>query len=223
MRPGCKTRIHVACWLAALLLLALSEIGNVAAHPQDKNAQAKPLPEETVAAWTKAGAEVVWINSKPGQAGDMPAFRFQTWKEGVLSKLPAPESAFGLDLSKTEITDAGLKELAAFKNLQSLNLKNTQISGVGLKELAALKNLQRLYLGFSKVTDAGLKEIASIKSLETLGLGRCDEITDAGLKELAALKNLKSLILVGAAKVSDQGVEALQRALPDCQISRGKK
>jgi internalin A len=49
-------------------------------------------------------------------------------------------------LAATEITDAGLKELAGLKNLQWLDLSSTKITDAGLKELAALKNLQTLDL-----------------------------------------------------------------------------
>ena len=35
------------------------------------------------------------------------------------------------------MTDAGLKELAALKNLTTLNLSDTQVTDAGLKELAA--------------------------------------------------------------------------------------
>ena len=38
-------------------------------------------------------------------------------------------------LSGTEVTDAGLKELAALKNLTTLHLGHTQVTDAGLKEL----------------------------------------------------------------------------------------
>ncbi len=44
-------------------------------------------------------------------------------------------------------------------------------------------------------------------------------MTDSGLKELAALNGLHTLNLFGA-QVTDAGVAALQKALPDCKISR---
>ena len=44
------------------------------------------------------------------------------------------------------MTDAGLKELAALKNLTTLDLSETRVTGAGLKELAALKNLTTLNL-----------------------------------------------------------------------------
>jgi hypothetical protein len=53
------------------------------------------LPPELVAAWKKAGADVGWmrvnesgilrfLSDKAGKAGDVPAFRFSSWKKGVL-------------------------------------------------------------------------------------------------------------------------------------------
>ena len=42
------------------------------------------------------------------------------WPEGRLAKLPAPATAFGLDLRKTEVTDAGLKELTGLKSCKRL-------------------------------------------------------------------------------------------------------
>ena len=44
------------------------------------------------------------------------------------------------------MTDAGLKELAALKNLTTLDLSDTEVTDAGLKELAALKNLTTLDL-----------------------------------------------------------------------------
>ena len=37
------------------------------------------------------------------------------------------------------MTDAGLKELAGLKSLQSLNLSYTQVMDAGLKELTSLR------------------------------------------------------------------------------------
>ena len=56
-------------------------------------------------------------------------------------KRPArPEDVASLDLNGTQVTDAGLKELAWLKNLTALTLFGTKVS-VGLKNLTGLKNL----------------------------------------------------------------------------------
>lgn len=68
------------------------------------------------------------------------------------------------------------------------------------------------------MSDVGLKEIARLKNLTSLGLGGT-KVTDVGLKELATLNNLTTLDLSNT-KVTDAGVKELQKALPDCKISR---
>jgi hypothetical protein len=145
-----------------------------------------------------------------------------------------------MNLSNKELSDADLKELANYKQLQKLDLGNTQLDDVGLKHLAALNQLQWLSIGFTQVSDAGLKELAPLQQLRWLDLGHT-KVSDAGLKELVALKQLQTLHLYDTAvsdaglkdlvalrqlgelnlkgtKVSDTGVKELQKALPMCQI-----
>ena len=94
---------------------------------------AQKLPAELVAAWEKAGARVGWMaddqfgcprprEGAEGKKGEVPAFRFWKWKAGVMAQLPQPQTAFGLYLTETQVTDAGLKELSGLKSLQSLDL-----------------------------------------------------------------------------------------------------
>jgi hypothetical protein len=108
-----------------------------------------PLLREVVEAWEKAGAVKGWMRlSVPGfehvpawqggEDGDLPAFRLFDWREGVVTKLPAPAVPFGLYLRDAQVTDAGLKELAGLKTLRWLDLTNAQVTGTGLKELAGL-------------------------------------------------------------------------------------
>ena len=105
------------------------------AKPGDQANKANPvqeLPAELVAAWEKADARVGWMSADQfflnfregveGKKGEVPAFRFRTWTAGVVAKLPQPQTAFGLDFTNAQVTDAGLKELAGLKSLQSLNL-----------------------------------------------------------------------------------------------------
>ncbi len=115
-----------------------------------------------------------------------------------------------------KVTDAGLKELAALKNLTTLMLGGAKVTDAGLKELAALKSLTTLNLNGTAVTDAGLKELAALKGLTTLGLFNM-YVTAAGLKELAELKNLSTLDLSDK-QVTDAGLKELQKALPKCKI-----
>jgi internalin A len=116
-----------------------------------------------------------------------------------------PEDVFSLDLAASKVTDAGLQELAAFKNLDRLFMQSTHVTGDGFQALAGLTKLKYLALDESSVTDAGLRGLAGLTSLEHLGL-RSTLITDAGLKELRGLKRLKQLVVAGT-RVTDAGLK----------------
>ena len=109
-------------------------------------------------------------------------------------------------------------EKAPGKPVTTLDLSFTEVTDAGLKELAPLKNLTTLDLGYTKVTNAGLKELAPLKNLTKLYLNRT-RVTDAGLNELGPLKNLTTLSLYDT-KVTNAGVAELQKALPNCTISK---
>ncbi len=146
--------------------------------------------------------------SEKVEPGAMPAFRLSREKEAALAKLPDPGVAFGLDLHCWAGKDAELKKFARLKSLRSLNIGGALLlTDAGMKELAALKNLRGLYLFYAPVTDAGLKELAALKELRALDLSNT-QVTDAGLKELAGLKSLQALNL-GGTEVTDAGVKAL--------------
>ena len=70
-----------------------------------------------------------------------------------------PEDVVEINLSSTEVTDTGLKELAAFPNLTRLYMWDTNVTDVGVKALVSLKNLTALELGRTKVTERGVEEL----------------------------------------------------------------
>ena len=59
----------------------------------------------------------------------------------------------------TQITDAGLKEVAKLQNLEELNLFRTKITDAGLKEVAKLQQLTRLNLQGTKIFNAAVAEL----------------------------------------------------------------
>ena len=83
---------------------------------------------------------------KERKKGEVPAFRFHEWPAGfvaelppdvfklpggVVAWLPQPLTPFGLCLAETQLTDAGLKELAGLKSLQSHELVLDEGNGRG--------------------------------------------------------------------------------------------
>jgi len=168
----------------------------------------KPVSEKIVRAWRDAGADVRWVTTS-GLWDDKPTpgcrvgFRFHGWVEGRFDEFPAPDAPFHLSVSfpwpgderkgvSREITDAGLKELVRFQNLQSLDVFGTTVTDAGAKEIAKLKNLEWLDLSCTKVTAAGVKELANLRSVRRLSLSQMD-VTEGMLKEVAEFKNLTQL------------------------------
>lgn len=103
-----------------------------------------PLPDTIIKAWKDSGATVGWMKVDESgilvfldepEAGATPAFRFLKWKDGVLAKLPIPETPFGLYLAKTEVMDAGLKEVANLRSLVELCLCETRVTEEAVEAL----------------------------------------------------------------------------------------
>src|SRR5262249_4535489 len=69
----------------------------------------------------------------------------------------------GVDLERTKVTDADLKELKQLKHLQWLILYGNNVTDAGLKELKELKNLRLLVLFYTGVTDGGVKELKAAR------------------------------------------------------------
>ena len=62
-------------------------------------------------------------------------------------------------MKDTQITDAGLKEVAKLQQLSWLNLYKTKVSDAGLKEVAKMKQLKVLGLVDNKITKAGVAQL----------------------------------------------------------------
>lgn len=98
-----------------------------------------------------------------------------------------------LDLSRTGVTDAGLKVLVKMPNLEHLDLRGTAVGDDGVRALAPLNNLKTLGLYGTRVTDAALEALRGLPSLRRL--------------------------YVGGTKVTGPGLDALRKARRELQIT----
>jgi hypothetical protein len=55
-----------------------------------------------------------------------------------------------------------LKDLQPLQNLKTLLLVNTPLTDAGLKHVAQFKNLQRLNCAMARVTDTGVQQLGSV-------------------------------------------------------------
>jgi tetratricopeptide (TPR) repeat protein len=113
-----------------------------------------------------------------------------------------------LDLSGTQVSNAGLGQLKELTNLKTLLLNNTKVGDDALVHVTALANLRELALNGTTVSDVGLRHLKTLTNLTNLGLGNT-EVSDAGLEQLKGMTNLRDLYLVQT-KVSDAGLAHLR-------------
>ncbi len=112
-----------------------------------------------------------------------------------------------------------LQQLAELKEgldaITSLDLTRSGVSDEGLKTLTAFPKLTELILSDSRVGNAGMVSVAEVQTLRTLTLANLRGLDDIGIQNLSPLKDLVSLT-VSACAVSDgvlptlAGFEGLQ-------------
>ena len=93
------------------------------------------------------------------------------------------KTVIGVNLLKTDVTDAWLEHLQGLPQLQSLNLTQTQIGDAGLKRLQGLTQLQSLELRETNLSDAGLEYLQALPELQSLNLWGTN-VSDAGLERI---------------------------------------
>ena len=75
-----------------------------------------------------------------------------------------------LDLSRTKVTNEGLKHVGKLARLTHLNLSRTAVDDNGVKLLSELKSLEWLNLYKTKVTDASIAIISKYRDLKAVYL-----------------------------------------------------
>jgi len=125
-----------------------------------------------------------------------------------LRHLPSFPELEHLNLSCTDVTSAGLREVRVLRHLQSLNLTATRVDDAGMEHLRGLTGLEELDLDETQVSDAGLEHLHGLSCLQTLGLAKT-RTSDAGLWRLRGLSQLRTLRLSGT-RFTDGGTECLR-------------
>ena len=124
------------------------------------------------------------------------------------------------DQIRLEHTSAGDKQLAELDGLEDplrrINISHSDITDAGLARIARMRNLIQLRLASEKVTDAGLACLEELEELRHLHLIDMP-ISDTGLVHLHELKNLESLYL-DRTRTTDDGKKRLVEALPGVHV-----
>jgi Leucine-rich repeat (LRR) protein len=110
-----------------------------------------------------------------------------------------------LDLSRTQVQDDELDNLAHVLNLSFLDLSFTSITDRGLRKLEHLQLLDILNLTGTKITGAGLASVGRLAHVAILHLD-CTDVR-GGLDHLKSRRSLQNLSLRGAIVAEDDLVQ----------------
>jgi serine/threonine-protein kinase len=129
------------------------------------------------------------------QSDDLHEINFQNvppLDDNVLKHVAKLKDLHELNLTSTNITDAGISYLLTMPKLEDLQLSSTEISGAGIYSLKKMKSLRALSLNNLTLDKRAFDYLRSGPPLSSLELRSCGLVD----KDLEALSNLKSLISV---------------------------
>lgn len=134
-----------------------------------------------------------------------------------MTRIAAISQNLNLVLGGCPITDDGLSTLAGKANVRCLDLAKTAVTDAGIKNLRGM-NLQSLDLSATGITDAGLAKLGEFDfpNLKEIVLERTG-VTDVGLLHLANFKALEWVSINGT-KVTRNGIRHLQAKLPQATV-----
>ncbi|MGE0610290.1 MAG: hypothetical protein AB7O62_24590, partial [Pirellulales bacterium] len=115
----------------------------------------------------------------------------------------------GLELYDTGVPESAILGLRRLRQLESFGFRGSELTDAGVREIATWPNLQHLHL-HGQVTDAGVAALRGLTRLKSLGLSG-PNVSDAGLSQLSSMTELESLTLDGTS-LSDRGIKSFPTA-----------
>lgn len=125
-----------------------------------------------------------------------------------LAHLQGLSSLTDLDLALTRIGDEGISFLDGIQ-LKKLDLSYTEVTDAGLRVVATMTSLEQLALVHLGITDAGLGVLGALEKMQHLKIGGCFQITS--LDRLVSWQELRSLNMSACFRITNSIWPALSR------------
>jgi Leucine-rich repeat (LRR) protein len=110
-----------------------------------------------------------------------------------------------LTLERIKLTEAGLQQLAALKNLRALHLFGDELTDTHLVPIGKMTKLRELTIYSKKVTPAGYAHVAGLTELEEMQVGVSRDIGDDCLTHMTKMTRLR-IVHLGGDKLTDAGM-----------------
>lgn len=126
--------------------------------------------------------------------------------DAIVQEIPSLGYLENLNALNAPVTDEHLEPIGRTDSLLALNLTNTNVGDAGMAHLTGLDNLVSLEIYGTDVTDKGLEAVGRLYTLKILNIGNTRVTGD--LSQLLPLENLERL-LAGNLELSDDVVATL--------------
>ena len=136
----------------------------------------------------------------------------------ALASMPFLPGLIHADFLSSGINDKGVEALTACVQLQKLRITQGSASDTAFAKLGSLQKLVDLRVVHTGFGDKAAAAIASRGILQYLDAS-FTEIGNSGLGKLEGLTSLTDFVISNT-KVSDAAVARLQKALPNCKVTR---
>jgi len=114
----------------------------------------------------------------------------------------------GIDMDKSETTDAGLSKLGTMPELRALALAETMVTGKCLRDLTGCKKLEALRFAKETIDNDSLRYLKEFPNLASLELSRTN-LSLRGLEHVSKCTKLKSLDINENPDIDDRAVPLL--------------
>ncbi|ULH27964.1 hypothetical protein [Leptospira weilii] len=118
----------------------------------------------------------------------------------------------------TDFDDDAMRFFSLFKNIDSLSLSRTKVTDNGIKLLIQNQKLKDLDIGSKGITNKSCEYLAQLENLEYLHFSGEASINDGCIDSIIKMKKLKELSL-GIPFFTRPGVERLKKARPDLSLN----
>jgi len=128
----------------------------------------------------------------------------------AISQLNHISALKGMDLDRSDASDAGLSKLGPMPELLTISACESRVTGTCLPKLIACKKLSRLRLSNVSVDNECLASLKDFAQLQRLSLIRC-ELSQKGIEHVSKCANLRVLDLDHNHHLDDKVVPLLLR------------
>lgn len=128
----------------------------------------------------------------------------------AISQLNHISALKGMDLDRSDASDAGLSKLGPMPELLTISACESRVTGTCLPKLLSCKKLSRLRLSNVSVDNESLASLKDFAQLQRLSLIRC-ELSQKGIEHVSKCANLRVLDIDHNHHLDDKVVPLLLR------------